>query len=188
MTLSTELEKRSEKKCELCNATHDLSAYQVPPKSEDSVDFQVAVCGTCLEQINDPQKMDHTHWRCLNETIWSQVPAVQVVSYRVLNRLNSEAWAQDLIGMIYMDDETLEWAEAESGSTLVHKDSNGHILENGDTVTLIQDLNVKGSSLTAKRGTAVRRIRLVHDNEEHIEGKVEGQTIVILTKFVKKST
>jgi protein PhnA len=45
---------------------------------------------------------------------------------------------------------------------------------------------VKGSSLTAKRGTAVRNISLVPDNPEHIEGRVEGQQIVILTKFVKK--
>jgi protein PhnA len=67
-----------------------------------------------------------------------------------------------------------------------HLDSNGVVLEAGDTVTLIKDLNVKGSSLTAKRGTAVRNISLVPDNPEHIEGRVEGQQIVILTKFVKK--
>ena len=59
--------------------------------------------------------------------------------------------------------------------------------ENGDTVTLTQDLNVKGTSFTAKRGAAVRRIRLVEDNPGQIEGKVNDQTIVILTKFVKKS-
>jgi protein PhnA len=91
---------------------------------------------------------------------------------------------------MYMDDETREWAEEEphnSQSRIIHKDSNGNILEAGDTVTLIQDLNVKGANFTAKRGTAVRRIRLVHDNAEHIEGKIDGQQIVILTKFTKKS-
>lgn len=51
---------------------------------------------------------------------------------------------------------------------------------------LIKDLKVKGGNFTAKRGTAVRNITLVHDNVEHIEGKVEGQRIVILTKYVKK--
>ena len=61
------------------------------------------------------------------------------------------------------------------------------LLQAGDTITLIKDLNVKGASFTAKRGTAVRNISLVHDNPEHIEGRVEGQQIVILTKFVKKS-
>ena len=56
----------------------------------------------------------------------------------------------------------------------------------GDSVVLIKDLKVKGSSMVAKQGTAVRNIRLVHDNTEQIEGKVDGQLIVILTKFVKK--
>lgn len=72
------------------------------------------------------------------------------------------------------------------GDTIKHIDSNGMILEAGDTVFLIKDLDVKGSSITAKRGTAVRRISLVHENAEQIEGKVDGQQIVILTKFVKK--
>jgi len=48
-------------------------------------------------------------------------------------------------------------------------------------------LNVKGASFTAKRGTAVRKISLVPDNAAHIEGRVNGQQIVILTEFVKKS-
>jgi protein PhnA len=52
---------------------------------------------------------------------------------------------------------------------------------------LIKDLPVKGSSMVAKRGTAVRSIRLVRDNAEQIEGRVNDQTIVILTQFVKKS-
>ena len=51
---------------------------------------------------------------------------------------------------------------------------------------LIKDLPVKGAGFTAKRGTAVRNISLVPDNETHIEGRVEGQRIVILTQFVKK--
>ena len=132
--------------------------------------------------------MDTNHWRCLNESMWSQVPAVQVMAYRLLNKLNSEGWAQDALGMLFLDDTTMEWAQSgASESEIIHKDSNGNILSAGDTVTLIQDLNVKGANFTAKRGTAVRRIRLVHDNPEHIEGKVDGQQIVILTKFVKKS-
>jgi protein PhnA len=53
-------------------------------------------------------------------------------------------------------------------------------------VVLIKDLNVKGVGFTAKRGTAVHRITLVPDNDAHIEGRVEGQRIVILTEFVKK--
>jgi protein PhnA len=54
-------------------------------------------------------------------------------------------------------------------------------------VVLIKDLKVAGGGFTAKRGTPVRNIRLVADNAGHIEGKVNGQTIVILTEFTKKS-
>jgi len=94
--------------------------------------------------------------------------------------------------MLYLDDETLTWAQAtgegqNDEDEVRHLDSNGAVLEAGDTVTLIKDLNVKGANFTAKRGTAVRGISLVADNAEHIEGKVNGQQIVILTKFVKKS-
>jgi protein PhnA len=92
---------------------------------------------------------------------------------------------------MYMDEELKTWAAAglsvnKPSDGPAHKDSNGVTLEAGDTVVLIKDLNVKGSSMVAKRGTAVRRISLVHDNAEQIEGKVDGQQIVLLTKFVKK--
>ncbi len=190
MVTSDILHTRSESKCELCSGTEGLSAYLVPPKTSEAPENQILVCSTCQSQINDSDQMDINHWRCLNESMWSQEPAVQVMAYRLLNRLSSENWAQDLIGMLYLDDETMEWAKSEISETdapIVHKDSNGHILQAGDTVTLIQDLNVKGSSITAKRGLAVRRIRLDPNNAAYIEGKVDGQHIVILTKFVKKS-
>lgn len=187
MILSTELTTRAASKCELCSASTELSAYTIPPKATDEVENQIALCQNCLQQIENPDQINSNHMRCLNDSMWSQVPAVQVMSYRLLKQLESEGWAQDLLGMIYMDDKTMEWAESGAEAKVIHKDSNGNILQTGDTVTLIQDLNVKGAGFTAKRGTAVRRIRLVQDNAEHIEGKVDGQQIVILTKFVKKS-
>jgi len=109
----------------------------------------------------------------------------------MLNRFRNESWAADALDMMYLDDENLEWAKASGdhegdGNVELHKDCNGNILANGDSVSLIKDLDVKGSSINAKIGTAVRNIRLVHDNPEQIEGKVDGQLIVILTKFVKK--
>jgi len=93
--------------------------------------------------------------------------------------------------MMYMDDEKLAWAKAtgdhdNDGSVDLHKDCNGQLLQTGDTVVLTKSLDVKGSSLNAKMGTVVKNIRLVPDNTEQIEGKIEGQLIVILTKYVRK--
>lgn len=189
MSISRELSKRCEAKCELCGNEENLSTFVVSPKSGENLSEQVAICTVCKSQIESSDELDKNHWRCLNESMWSPEPAVQVVSYRMLHRLNEEPWAQDAINMIYMEPETMEWAKEgieDESEKLIHKDSNGNILENGDTVTLIQDLNVKGAGFTAKRGAAMRRIRLVHDNAEHIEGKIDGQHIVLVTKYVKK--
>ena len=114
---------------------------------------------------------------------------MQVIAYRMLYHLRKEGWPADLLEMLYLDEDTLAWAKEglPDENAVVHVDSNGNVLEAGDTVVLIQDLKVKGANFTAKRGTAVRRISLVYDNPEHIEGKVDGQQIVILTKYVKKS-
>jgi protein PhnA len=68
----------------------------------------------------------------------------------------------------------------------VSVDSNGTELLNGDTIVLTQGLNVKGVNFMAPKGTIVKKIHLVADNPEQIEGKVNEQTIVILTKFVRK--
>lgn len=66
------------------------------------------------------------------------------------------------------------------------KDSNGTILAEGDAVTLIKDLKVKGSSQTLKRGTLVKNIRLTNSPAE-IEGRVGGSTMVLKTEFLKKA-
>ncbi|MCW9023810.1 MAG: PhnA domain-containing protein [Gammaproteobacteria bacterium] len=192
MSTEQELQSRSESQCELCGASDNLSAYEIPPDSDGSADESVLICQTCRDQIDNPDNMDTNHWRCLNDSMWNQVPAVQVMAWRMLSRLSAEGWPQELLDMLYLDEDTLAWAQAtgegqSDDDSVKHIDSNGAVLEAGDTVTLIKDLNVKGANFTAKRGTAVRGISLVADNPEHIEGRVNGQQIVILTKFVKKS-
>ncbi|MGQ1784825.1 MULTISPECIES: PhnA domain-containing protein [unclassified Saccharicrinis] len=189
MSVEKELIARSGSVCELCGASDDLSVYEVPssPANEN-----IYICATCKEQIEEPDKVDVNHWRCLNDSMWSTVPAVQVMAWRMLSRLRAEGWPQDLLDMLYLDEETLAWAQAagdgeEDEDAVKHIDSNGVQLQAGDTVVLIKDLNVKGGGFTAKRGTAVRGIGLVHDNPEHIEGRVNGQQIVILTQYVKKT-
>ena len=193
MTTETTLHTRSESKCELCSVTENLNVYEVPPESNGDADQCILICKTCLDQIENPDKVDVNHWRCLNDSMWNQEPAVQVMAWRMLTRLSTEGWPQDLLDTLYLDDETQAWAQQTTGEgevdedTIKHIDSNGAVLDAGDTVTLIKDLNVKGANFTAKRGTAVRGISLAADNPEQIEGRVSGQQIVILTKFVKKT-
>ncbi len=191
MSIEQTLHTRSNSSCELCSTTESLEVYEVPPNSNGSADQCVLLCASCREQIENPEKVDPNHWRCLNESMWSQVPAVQVLAWRMLTRLHAEGWPQDLLDMLYLDDDNLAWAQAtgegiSDDDRVKHLDSNGATLDAGDSVTLIKDLNVKGANFTAKRGTTVRGISLVADNPEQIEGRVNGQHIVILTKFVKK--
>jgi protein PhnA len=191
MSLLNDLQNRSGNQCELCASQKNLSIYEVPPISTGGVDGSLLVCETCKTQIENPETTDANHWRCLNESMWSEFRAVKVVAWRLLSRLKSEGWPRDLLDMMYLEDEELKFAKAtgeglEEAEKVVHKDSNGNILQSGDSVVLIKDLKVKGSSMIAKQGTPVRRISLDPENEKYIEGKVGAQTIVIVTDYVKK--
>ncbi len=195
MSLQEDLENRSGAKCELCTATNNLSVYDVKPSitGGGGVDGSILACETCVTQIDTPEEVDANHWRCLNDSMWSEFRAVKVVAWRMLHRLKKEGWPVDLLGMMYMEDEELRYAK-ETGDHLaesekiIHRDVNGVILEAGDSVVLIKDLKVKGSSMVAKQGTAVRRISLDHENANYIEGKVGPTQIVIITDYVKKMT
>ena len=191
MSLAQQLQTRSGNKCELCTADSDLSIYEVPPTSNANADNSILVCKTCLDQIEKTEQLDASHWKALTDTMWSEFPPVQVMAWRMLSRLRNEGWASDSLDILYLDEETLDWAKKtgdheSDGTVEFHQDSNGTRLYEGDTVVLVKTLDVKGSTLSAKLGTVVKNIRLVHDNIEQIEGKVEGQTIVILTKYLRK--
>lgn len=192
MNLEHELKKRSNQVCELCGSTDGLQVYQVPPTKEESLKTAIYACKTCVSQIENPDATDANHWRCLNDSMWSEHDAVRVVAWRMLSRLKAEGWPQDLLDMMYLEEDVLEFAKAtgegvDDSDAVKHRDVNGAILEAGDSVVLIKDLKVKGSSMVAKQGTAVRNIRLDPDNPEYIEGKVDGQQIVIITQYVKKN-
>ncbi|QIL42399.1 PhnA protein [Pedobacter sp. HDW13] len=191
MSLVQQLQTRSGNKCELCTSETNLSVYEVPPTSNANADNSILVCKTCLDQIEKNEQLDASHWRILTETMWSEFAPVQVVAWRMLSRLRNEGWAADSLDILYLDEDTLEWAKKtgdheQEGTVEFHQDSNGARLFEGDTVVLVKTLDVKGSTLSAKLGTVVKNIRLVHNNTKQIEGKVEGQTIVILTKYLRK--
>ncbi|WP_405352096.1 PhnA domain-containing protein [Nonlabens sp. Asnod3-H03] len=194
--LLKQLEDRSGNACELCSSTDtleqkvELAVYEVPESPKNVKDISILACKVCREQLEDHSKIDVNHWRALNDSMWSTIPAVQVVVYRMLDQLKVEGWPQDLLDMMYLEDDTRNWAEEgiQRGPQIIHRDVNGNILKRGDSVVIIKDLDVKGSSLIAKRGTAVRNISLVHDNADQIEGRVGPTQVVLLTQYVKKTS
>jgi len=193
MRLEDLLGSRSENKCELCGSPTGISVYEVPPQSKSTADNTIMICSKCLAQVEKKEEPEPAHWKILSETMWSEVPGVQVMAWRILNRFRNESWASESLDMLYLDKEKLAWAKAtgdhdNDGSVDLHKDANGTVLKQGDTVLLTKSLDVKGTSLNAKLGTVVKNIRLVENNTEQIEGKIEGQVIVILTKYVRKQS
>ena len=166
--------------CELCGSEENLGNFLVDGANNE---VNVILCSTCRDQIQSDE-LDENHFNCLNDSMWSENSAVKVLTYRLLNSLGR----QDLLDMMYLEDNEKEWAEAgiSNEEKLVYKDSNGVILQAGDNVVITKDLDVKGTGFTAKRGTAVRGISLT-SNPEQIEGRVNGVRIVLLTCFLKKS-
>ena len=191
MSLERRLKQRSDSKCELCASEENLKVFEVPNSPKGDLDGNILLCNKCIGQIEKPETLEANYWRCLNDSMWSAQAPVQIMAWRMLQRLKGEGWPQDLIAMMYFDEEMQSWAEAEgdgvdTSDAIVHRDSNGVVLQAGDNVVLIKDLKVKGSSMVAKQGTAVRRISLDRENADYIEGKVDGQQIVIITQYVKK--
>ncbi len=189
--MNDELRTRANSACELCGGSDDLTAFAVAPHAEATAEHGVVVCATCRPQLDGDAPLDSPHWRCLQGAIWSEVPAVQVVAWRLLVQLKAEGWANELLDQVWLADEVKAWAEAglpaaaddDAGAPTL--DSNGAPLADGDSVSLIKSLDVKGTSFVAKRGTTVRNIRLTGD-PEHIQGKVNGVTIYLKTCFLKK--
>ncbi|MDD2367714.1 MAG: PhnA domain-containing protein [Sulfuricurvum sp.] len=184
MNTETQLQERSQNQCELCCAAEHLAPYVVAPSEES-----IYLCAECRSQLENPSTLNAAHWHCLNDSMWSTVPAVQVMAYRILTVLND----QDRLDMLYLEEDLLSWAKAQplsapaaiGAEAACVRDSNGTILSEGDSVTLIKDLDVKGAGFTAKRGTIVKNIRLTND-PRHIEGKINGSTIVLVAAYMKK--
>lgn len=191
MSLIETLLIRADSTCELCTSSKKLSLYEIPPVTKVDETTSIVTCAICRSQIEDASTMDVNHWRCLSESMWSEHVPVQVMAFRLLTQLKDEAWARDLLEQLYLDESFIEWAHAglpeteEVDSSAPTLDSNGGRLVEGDSVTLIKDLDVKGAGFTAKRGTLVKNISLT-SNPKHIEGKVNGIQIVLVSAFLKK--
>lgn len=184
------LNARSGGQCELCESRAGLRPHAVSP-GDDTADRSVLLCEECAARL-EADELDPKHWFCLKKSIWSGVPAVQVLSFRLLHRLRAEGWAAEALDQAYLADEVREWAmeglpsdSADDGATKT-VDCNGNELADGDSVTLVRNLDVKGAGFVAKQGTRVNDIRLT-DNPKHIEGRINKVAIVLKTEFVKKA-
>ena len=115
--LGKDLARRARSKCEICEASSvPLTIYEVAPvPSEPEYDSCLMLCETCKTQLENPKRLEPNHWRCLTKSIWSEVPAVQVVSLRQLRRLSEKQdWAQEALEYVYPEPEIEQWADAAS--------------------------------------------------------------------------
>ena len=181
MLMNHILSARAQNKCELCGHEKGLGALGLVPNAE--AERSVWLCETCKGAFEGAE-LDEKHWFCLRDSMWSAEAAVQAATYRMLSRLQEYSWAQDLLTQLYLPDEVLQWAKLEQSEVTL--DSNGTVLSDGDSVTLIKDLDVKGAGFTAKRGTLVKNIRLT-DDPTHIEGRVNKTAIYLKTAFLRKA-
>ena len=190
MSVVTEkrLKDRSGSVCEISGSDENLVVYLVEPKTEAIPENCILITKSLKDQIENPDTTNTNDWRGLSDSMWNENLPVQIVSWRMHARLKN----MDMLEMMYLDEDALEWAKAtgeadDDEGKIVHKDSNGNVLLDGDSVVLIKDLDVKGATFTAKRGAAVHNIKLVWDDANLIEGRVENQNIYILTQYVKKT-
>ena len=170
--------------CELCGSSEDVSVLELPV-SDGSEEQSVYVCANCKGQIESGE-LDESHFNCLNDAMWSEVPAVKVMSYILWNKLGR----QDMLDMMYMEEEEQKLADAAinaEANKVVFRDANGVELHAGDSIVILKDLDVKGAGFTAKRGTTVTRISLPNDMDDHVEGRVNGTKIYLKTEFIKKA-
>ena len=94
--MKKELDKRSNGKCELCASEGELSVHIVEPKSGNNSNDCINICSLCNTQLMSGN-LDANRWRCLNDSIWSEVNAVKVIAWRILNTIKNEGWPNDLL-------------------------------------------------------------------------------------------
>ena len=170
--------------CELCGSSEDVTVLELPI-SDGSEEQSIYVCANCKGQIESGD-LDETHFNSLNDAMWSETPAVKIMSYILWNKLGR----QDMVEMMYLEEDELALAEQAinaEANKVTFRDANGVELLAGDSIVILKDLDVKGAGFTAKRGTTVTRISLPHDMDDHVEGRVNGTKIYLKTEFIKKA-
>src|SRR5690606_40127802 len=113
MSLVEKLKERSGNLCELTGVAENLVAYEVPPTGSGTLENTILVAENIVDQLNGSEPLDGSFWQQhLPTSMWSEVPAVQITAWRLLNRLKQESWASEHLDMLYLDDEMLAWAKS----------------------------------------------------------------------------
>ncbi len=111
--MGKDLARRAKSRCELTGVGGvPLRAYEVPPVPEDpDIERTLLISEECHEMLDHPARLAGWHWQCLAEAVWSEMPAVQVVAWRMLNELaKREDWAREVLEELFLDPDVEEWA------------------------------------------------------------------------------
>jgi protein PhnA len=114
--MGKDLTRRAKSKCEITGASGvPLKPYEVPPVGEDpDIDRTLLVSEECLEMLEHPNRLAGRAWQCLAEVVWSEMPAVQVVAWRMLRELaKREDWARETLEEVFLDPDVEAWALAD---------------------------------------------------------------------------
>lgn len=114
--MGKDLARRAKSKCEISGAAGvSLKPYEVPPvRAEPEMDRTLLLCDQCCDMLEHPDQLGGRGWQCLAEAIWSEMPAVQVVAWRLLQVLATrEDWAREVLDEVFLDPEVEAWARAE---------------------------------------------------------------------------
>lgn len=114
--MGKDLARRAKSKCELTGeAGVSLRPYEVPPAPEDpDIERTLLISERCHEMLQNPKLLTGREWQCLAETVWSELPAAQVVAWRMLRELaKREDWAREVLEDVFLDPEVEEWAKDE---------------------------------------------------------------------------
>ena len=114
--LGKDLARRAKSKCELTGASGvPLRPYEVPPvAAEPDLERTLLLCEACHEVLEQPKRLAGRAWQGLAEVVWSEMPAVQVVAWRMLQCLaKREDWAREVVEEVFLDPEVAAWAELE---------------------------------------------------------------------------
>lgn len=114
--MGKDLARRAKSRCEITGASGvPLRPYEVPPVGEDpDIDRTLLVSDACMDVLEHPKRLAGREWQCLAEAVWSDMPAVQVVAWRMLRELATrEDWAREALDEVFLDPEIEEWANAE---------------------------------------------------------------------------